>query len=332
MEKFGVGKDRLCFRPRSAALALWLATLSALAGAQAFPSKTIRWIVAFPPGGATDIVARMAAAKLTESLGQQVVVDNRAGAAGVVGTDIAAKAPPDGHTWFIGTMGNLTANPTLYKKLPFDVSRDFAPITQVVSVWFILVSHPSLPVKSVKELIAMAKARPGELNYYSSGSGGGNHLAVELFNSMAGTKITHIPYKGSGPGMTDLLAGQVQLTIDSVVQCLPYIKAGKLRAIAITGAKRSPLLPEVPVVGDTVRGYDVTNWFGLVVPAATPPEIRARIHAEVVKVLLAPDFKERLLSMGAEPVGSTPEVFGALLKSETAKWAKVIRDASIQAE
>ena len=332
MEETAVGMNLRYSKSAGIGLAVLLAAFSALAGAQAWPSKTIRWIVAFPPGGATDIVARMAAPKLTESLGQQVVVDNRAGAAGVVGTDIAAKAPPDGHTWFIGTMGNLTANPTLYKKLPFDVSRDFAPITQVVDVWFILVSHPSLPVKSVKELIAMAKARPGELNYYSSGNGGGNHLAVELFNSMAGTRITHVPYKGSGPGMTDLLAGHVQLTIDSVVQCLPYIKGGKLRAIAITGAKRSPLLPEVPVVGETVRGYDVTNWFGLVVPAATPPEIRARIHAEVVKVLIAPEFKERLLSMGAEPVGNPPEAFGAFMKAETAKWAKVIRDANIHVE
>jgi tripartite-type tricarboxylate transporter receptor subunit TctC len=274
----------------------------------------------------------MTGPKLAESLGQQVIVDNRAGAAGIVGTEIAAKAPPDGHTWFIGTLGNLAANPMLYSKLPFDIARDFAPITHVVDVWFILIAHPSLPVKSVKELIALAKARPGQLNYSSSGAGGGPHLAVELLNSMAGTKMTHIPYKGSGPGMTDLLAGQVQLTIDSVVQSLPYVKAGKLRALAITGAKRTPLLPEVPIVGETLRGYDVTNWFGLVVPVATPPEIRARIHAEVVKVLLAPDIKERLLSMGAEPVANTPEAFGAFLKAETAKWGKVIRDADIKAQ
>jgi len=332
MEETGMGRDLLCSRAAGIGLALLLATLSALAGAQAYPSKPIRWIVAFPPGGATDIVARMVAPKLGENLGQQVIVDNRAGANGIVGTDLAAKSAPDGHTWFIGTLGNLAANPTLYSKLPFDIARDFAPITQVVDVWFLLFVHPSLPVKSVKELIAMAKARPGQINYSSSGSGGGPHLAVELFNSMAGTRMTHIPYKGSGPGMTDLLAGQVQLTIDSVVQSLPYVKAGRLRAIAITGAKRTPLLPEVPTVGESLRGYDVTNWFGLVVPAATPPEIRARIHAEVVKVLLAPDIKERLLSMGAEPVASTPEVFGAFLKSETAKWAKVIREAKIQTE
>ena len=332
MKTTGVGRYLLCSRSSGIGFALLLATLSALAGAQAYPTKPIRWIVAFPPGGAVDIVARMTGPRLAASLGQQVIVDNRAGAAGIVGTDIAAKSPPDGHTWFIGTLGNLAANPMLYKKLPFDIVRDFAPITHVVDIWFILIAHPSLPVKSVTQLIAMAKARPGEINYSSSGAGGGPHLAVELLNSMAGTRMTHVPYKGSGPGMTDLLAGHVQLTIDSVVQSLPYVKAGRLRPIAITGAKRTPLLPEVPTVGESLRGYDVTNWFGLVVPAATPPEIRARIHAEVVKVLLAPDIKERLLSMGAEPVANTPEAFGAFMKAETVKWGKVIRDAKIPAQ
>jgi tripartite-type tricarboxylate transporter receptor subunit TctC len=309
------------------------AMFPATASGQAFPSKPIRIIVAFPAGGGTDIVARMIAPKLGEALGTQVVIDNRAGAQGIVGTELAAKAPADGHTLFMGTLGNIAVNPVLWgNKLPFNMERDFAPLTQVVDVWFLQMIHPSLPAKNPRELIALAKARPGELNYYSSGAGGAPHLAAEMFHTMAGVKTTHVPYKGSAPGMTDLMAGQVQIGYDSVVQSLPFVKAGKLRALAILGAKRTPLLPDTPVMKDFLPGFELTNWFALVIPAATPVDIRNRLHAEVVKVLRAPDIRERLIGMGAEPVGSTQEQFGAFIKSEMAKWGKVIRDANIKPE
>lgn len=320
-------------RPFTRLLALPLALISAGAYAQSFPSKPIRIIVAFPAGGGTDIVARMIAPKLGEALGTQVVVDNRAGAQGIVGTEIAAKSPPDGHTLFMGTLGNIAVNPVLWgSKLPFNMERDFAPLTQVVDVWFLQMIHPSLPAKTPRELIALAKSQPGALNYYSSGAGGAPHLAAEMFNSLAGVKTTHVPYKGSSPGMTDLMAGHVQIGYDSVVQSLPFVKSGKLRAVAVLGAKRTPLLPDTPVMKDYLPGFELTNWFALVIPAATPVDIRNRLHAEVVKILRSPDIKERLLGMGAEPVGSTQEQFGAFIKSEMAKWGKVIRDANIKAE
>ena len=314
-------------------IALTFVAASGAVCAQTFPSKPIRIIVAFPAGGGTDIVARMIAPKLGEALGTQVVIDNRAGAQGVVGTEIAARSPPDGHTLFMGTLGNLAVNTVLYgNKLTFNIERDFAPLTQVVDVWFVQMIHPSLPAKTPRELIALAKSQPGALNYYSSGAGGAPHLAAEMFNSMAGVRTTHVPYKGSAPGQVDLMAGQVQLGYDSIVQSLPFIKAGKLRALAVLGTKRTPILPEVPPMSDFLPGFALTNWFALVIPAATPAEIRNRLHAEVVKILRSPDIKERLLGMGAEPVGSTQEQFGAFIKSETAKWGKVIRDANIKAD
>ncbi len=314
-------------------LALSAALLSANAFAQAFPSKPIRIIVAFPAGGGTDIVARMIAPRLGEALGTQVVIDNRAGAQGVIGTELAAKSAPDGHTMFMGTLGNLAVNSVLYgNKLPFNIERDFAPLTQVVDVWFLQMVHPSLPAKNPRELIALAKSQPGALNFYSSGAGGAPHLAAEMFNSVAGVRTTHVPYKGSAPGQTDLMAGQIQLGYDSIVQSLPFIKAGKLRAVSVLSTKRISLLPDVPPLADTLPGFSLTNWFALVLPAATPADIRNRLHAEVVKILRAPDMREKFLAMGAEAVGSTQEQFGAFIKSETAKWGKVIRDANIKAE
>ncbi len=300
--------------------------------AQTFPAKPVRIIVAFPPGGGADIVARTMSPRLSEFLGQQVIVDNRAGAAGIVGTDLAAKSPPDGHTIFLGTLGNLSVNSLLYPKLPFDVGRDFAPLTLVVAVTFMLYSHPSFPVKTVKDLIALAKTRSGHVNYASSGVGGAPHLSAELFNSMAGVKMVHIAYKGSGPSFIDLLGGQVPITFDSMVQGLPYVKSGKLRAVATLGPKRSPVLPDVPTVGETLPGYEVVNWFGTVVPAGTPRDVVSRLHTEVVKVLRLPEIRERLVAQGTDPVGNTPEEFGAFMKSETAKWAKVIKEADIRAE
>jgi len=319
-------------RSASALVSVLLLFACGAAAAQSFPAKPVRIIVAFPPGGGTDIVARTMGPRLTEIWGQPVVVENRAGASGVIGTEVAARSAPDGYTLFMGTLGNFTANQYLYPKMPVDPLRDFAPLTQVVAVHFVMIAHPSLPAKSVKELIALAKARPGQINYSSSGAGGAPHLGVELFKSMTGVNLVHIPYKGSGPSFVDLLAGQVTLTCDSLLQSLPYIKAGRLRALGVLGSKRTALLPDVPTVGETVRGYDLTNWFGLAAPAATPRELVNRIYGDLSKVMQQADFRERISKMGADVVGSTPDQFGAFMKSESAKWGKVIREANIKAE
>ena len=313
-------------------ITVMLAAVSPALFAQAFPSKPVRIIVAFPPGGGTDIVARTMSPKLTDLLGQQVVVDNRAGASGLVGTELAAKAAPDGHTIFMGTLGNLSVNPLLFPKAPFDVARDFAPLTQAVAVTFMLYVNPYVPVKTVKDLITLVKSRPDGVNYASSGSGGAPHLAGELFNSLAHIKMIHVPYKGSSPSFVDVLGGQVPLTFDSLTQGLPYIKSGKLRGVATLGPVRTPVLPDVPTVGETLKGYEVVNWFGIVAPAATPRDVIARLHTEIVKVLRMPDIKERLSAQGADPVGSSPEEFGAFMKSESAKWARVIKEANIRAD
>jgi len=314
------------------ALIFAFTVLSDPARAQTFPSRPVRIIVAFPAGGGTDIVARTLSPKLSEALGQQVVVDNRGGASGLVGTELAAKSAPDGHTLFMGTLGNLSVNPLLFSKLPFDVARDFAPLTQAVSVTFMLYVHPSLPVKTVRDLITLAKSRPGSINYASSGSGGAPHLAAELFNSLAGIKMIHVPYKGSSPSFTDVLGGQVPITFDSLTQGLPYVKTGRLRAVATLGPKRTQVLPDVPTVNETLAGYEVVNWFGIVVPAGTPREVIARLHSEIVKILRMPDISERLTAQGSDPVGSSPDEFGAFMKSETAKWARVIKEANIRAD
>ena len=300
--------------------------------AQTFPSKPVRIIVPFPPGGGLDIVARTIGPKLSEALGQQIVIDNRGGASGLVGTELAAKAAPDGYTIFMGTLGNLSVNPLLFPKAPFDIARDFTPLTQAVAVTFMLYTHPSFPVKTVKELIAIAKARPGQINYASSGAGGALHLAAELFNSVAGVKMVHVPYKGSGPSFIDLLGGQIPLTFDSLTQGLPYIKSGRLRGVATLGPKRTPVLPDVPTVGETLPGYEVVNWFGLVAPAATPRDVINRLHGEIVKILRMPDIHDRLTAQGADPVGSSMEEFGAFMKAETAKWARVIKEANIRVD
>lgn len=303
------------------------------AAAQSFPLKAVRIIVAFPPGGGTDIVARIVGQKLAEGWGQQAIIDNRAGASGVIGTEAAARAAPDGYTWFMGTMGNLTVNQHLYRKMPVDPQRDLTALSQVVAVHFVMVSHPSLPAKSVKELIALAKSRPGQINYSSSGPGGAPHLGGELLKSMAGIDLVHIPYKGSGPSFTDLLGGQVSLTFDSLLQALPYIKAGKLNAMAVLGSKRSALLPQTPTVAESgVPGYELTNWFGLVVPTASSRELVARLYGDVSKVLAQADVRDKLQAMGADVIGSTPEQFAAFMRSETTKWEKVIKTANIRAE
>ena len=314
------------------AVASTLCVTSLLAPAQPFPSRPLRIIVGFPPGGGTDIVARTLSPRLSEALGQPVVIDNRGGASGLVATELAAKAAPDGYTLFMGTLGNLSVNPLLFPKIPFDVARDFAPVTQVVSVTFMLYVHPSLPVKTVRQLIVLAKERAGQLNYASSGSGGAPHLAAELFNSLAGVKLVHIPYKGSGPSFTDLLSGQVPITFTTLTQGLQYVKSNRLRAVATLGPARTPVLPDVPTVSETLSGYEVVNWFGLVVPVMTPRDVVARLHGDFIKVLQTPEVKEKLMAQGTDPVGSTPEEFGAFMKAETAKWARVIREANIRAD
>ena len=313
-------------------LAFVLAFLLAQSAAAQFPNKPVRIVVAFPPGGGTDIVARLISPRLAEAWGQQVLVENRAGASGVIGTELAARSAADGTTLFLGTLGNLAVNQHLYPKMAVDPLRDFAPVTQVVAVHFVMVANPSLPARNVGELIALAKAQPGRINYSSSGPGGAPHLAGELFKSMAHVNLVHVPYKGSAPSFQDLLGGQVSLTCDSLVQALPYIRDGRLRALAVLGAARTPLLPDVPTVGETVPGYELTNWFGLVAPAATPAAVVSRIHADVVKVLKDPSIAEKLSGMGATAIGNTPEEFGAVMRADSEKWGRLIREARIKAE
>jgi tripartite-type tricarboxylate transporter receptor subunit TctC len=300
--------------------------------AQTFPSKAVRIVVAFPPGGGTDIVARIVGQKLADGYGHQVIVDNRAGAAGVIGTELAARSAPDGYTWFMATMGNIAVNRHIYR-MTVDPVRDLAPVTNVVAVHFVMVAHPSLPARNVKELIALAKARPGEITFSSSGAGGAPHLAGELLKSMAHIQLVHVPYKGSGPSFVDLLGGQIMLTCDSQVQALPYVRAGRLKALAVLGRRRSPQLPEVPTVDESgLPGYELTNWFGLLVPAATPRDLVSRVNGDVVKVLQQKDVRDKLADMGADVIGDSPQQFAAFIQSETAKWAKVIREARILAE
>lgn len=307
-----------------------LALASGSGFAQSYPTKPIRIVIGFPPGGGIDIVGRILAAKLSESFGHQVIVDNRAGAAGIIGTELVAKAAPDGYTIFFGTTGNLSVNPSLYPKLPFDIDRDFTPLTQVSSVPFLLYVYPGVPAKTLAELVAHAKANPGKVNYYSSGNGGLPHLSGELLNSVAGIKTVHVPYKGSAPGMADLMGGQVQFGFDAVAIGLPHVKSGRLRAIVTTGQKRLPFLPDVPSANETLRGFEVVNWYGMVMPAGTPREAIARLHAEIVKAMSIPDIREKLIAQATDPVGSTPEEFGAFMKSETVRWARVIKEANIR--
>lgn len=311
-------------------LLLALALAPGAASAQYFPSKPIRIVIGFPPGGGIDIVARILAPKLTESFGQQVIVDNRAGANGIIATEIVAKAAPDGYTIFLGTTGNLSVNPILYPKLPFSIERDFTPLTQVSSVPFLLYVNPSVPAKTLGELVAYAKVNPGKVNFYSSGNGGLPHLAGELLNSVAGIHTVHVPYKGSAPGLSDLIGGHVQFGFDAVAIGLPHVKAGKLRAIATTGQKRLSFLQDVPAANETLPGFEVVNWYGMVVPAGTPREVVARLHAEIVKAMGIPEIREKLIALGTDPVGSTPAQFGAFRKSEEAKWARVIKRANIR--
>jgi tripartite-type tricarboxylate transporter receptor subunit TctC len=316
--------------PFTIAFVLALPVAFGAAFAQPFPSKPVRIIIGFPPGGGIDLVARILSPKLSESLGQQVIVDNRAGANGVIATELAAKSAPDGHTIFFGTTGNLSVNPNLYANLPFNLDRDFVPLTQASSVPFLLYVHPSVPAKTFGEFVAYAKANPGKVNFYSSGNGGLPHLAGELLNSVAGVRTVHVPYKGSAPGFNDLLGGQVQFGFDAVAIGLQHVKIGKLRALATTGKSRLTVLPDVPSASETLPAFEVVNWYGMVLPAGTPRGVISRLHAEITRAMNTPEIREKLVAQGTDPVGSTPEEFGAFMKSETVKWARVIKSANIR--
>jgi len=302
------------------------------ADAQTYPSKPIRWIVPFPPGGSTDLLARVVGQKLTESWGQQVIVDNRGGAGGTLGAAEAARAPGDGYTLLMGAIHHTIAT-SAYPKLPYDFQRDFAPITVVAIVPNVLVVNPSVPAKSVKELIAYAKANPGKLTYGSAGMGTAHHLIGEVFNARAGVDILHVPYKGSAPAVADLIGGQVSIMYDTVASCLPHVKAGKLRPLAVATAKRSSALPDVPTIAEAaLPGFEVTTWFGALAPAKTPKELVVKLNAEMVKILNMPDVRKRLLEAGAEPVGNTPDEMAAQIKKETEEFAKIVKQAKIVAE
>ncbi len=291
-----------------------------------YPNKPIRLLVGFPAGGAADITARAIGQKLTHAFGQQVVVDNRAGAQGNIAAHIAAQAVPDGYTIYMGTVGNMAINVTLYGNLPYDPVKDFAPITVAVSSTNVLVVNPSLQAASVRDLIALAKARPGVLNYGSSGSGGAGHLAGELFKMMSGTEIVHVPYKGGVLAMLDLISGQVQINFSTLATSNPQMKAGKIRGLAVTTATRATLVPDLPTIAEAgLPGYEANNWYGLVAPAATPGAILDRLHAEVKKALESADLRNALVAQGLEPTPTSRAAFGAYIRSEIGKWAKVVK-------
>ncbi len=316
--------------------AFWIAVLAGscgVASAQEYPVKAIRFIAPNLPGGPTDILARLIGQKLAESFGQPVVIENRAGAGGNIGTEAAAKSPPDGYTLVTGNNATFGANVSLYKNLGFDPVRDFAPVVLVASQPNILVVHPSLPVTSVKELIALAKARPGQLNYSGSGMGAAAHLAAEFFKSLTGTNIVHISYKSAAPALTDLIAGQTQLMFATSLSVMPYIKANRVRALAVTTAKRARSMPELPTVAEAgVPGFEAFTWHGVFVPAGTPTAIIARLNAEINRMLQMPDVRERLGALGAEIIGGTPKEFADHIQREIPKWAKVIKDAGVKLE
>ena len=310
----------------SLCLAAALVALPGAAAAQSYPAKPVRMVVPFPAGGATDIVGRLIAQKLTESFGQQVIVDNRGGAGGTIGSDVAAKAPPDGYTILIGTSSTHAIAPSVYPKLAYDPVRDFAPVTLIASATILLAVHPSLPAKNTRELIALAKRQPDALSFASSGNGGISHLIGEHFKSVAGVRMLHVPYKGDTPALIDLVSGQVHLMFGTAVSFLPYVKAGRLNALAVTNPKRSPIVPNVPTVAESgLPGFEALHWFGIFSPAGTPKDVVGRLNAGIVKIVGMPDVRERLASLGADVVGSTPEQFAAFQKADTAKWAKVVK-------
>lgn len=296
-----------------------------------YPNRPVRLVVGFPPGGAADILGRIAAQQLTERLGQQVVVDNRGGAGGLIATEITAKANADGYTLLFSSIPHVI-NPHLYQKVGYDALKDFAPVVQFVAVPLMMASGPSLPAQSVKELIDYAKANPGKLNYGSAGSGSSSHLAVELFKSMAGIRMEHIPYKGTGPLITDMLGGQIGVTIASAVPLAPQVRSGKLRGLAVTGPKRSPAFPTIPAIAETVKGYEVVNWFGVFAPAGVPKALTARINSALNDALRTPELLKTLQAQGAEAVGGTPEDFDRVVRADFVKWGRVVKESGAKVD
>jgi tripartite-type tricarboxylate transporter receptor subunit TctC len=309
------------------------APVSGAAFAQAYPTRPIRMVVPFSAGsGGTDLMARLIEQRLGASLGQQIVIDNRPGAGGIPATEYVAKAAPDGYTLLM-TNVSLAANPYLYSKLPFDPLKDLVPVTMINSSPLLLVVHPSVPVTSVKELLAYSKLHPGKLNYGSGGVGSTPHLSGELFKSLSGIDAVHVPYKGGAPALNDLVGGQLSFMVENMAGTMPFVKAGKLRALAISSPQRSPLAPELPTMAEAgVPGYEVIGWNGIVAPKGTPPEIVARLHAEVAKILRTPEMRQQLAAVGSEPIGNTPEEFGAFIKAEMGRWGKVIKEKGIRAD
>lgn len=311
--------------------ALALAVMSAAAFAQPYPSKPIKMILPFPAGGPTDIVARAMSQGLIDAFGQNVVIDNRPGGGGVIGATLAAKSPADGYTILLGGITTFGVAPSVHKNLPFDSIKDFAPITLATRQPILLMMHPSLPVKSLREFIALAKAKPGQVNYASSGPGGSGHMAGELFKLVAGVNLEHIPYKGAPPALNDLIAGQVQVMFGTILAAAPHVRSGRIRAIAVSGVQRTNALPEVPTFAQAgLPGYDASSWNGFLVPAGTPRAIVDKLNAEFVRILKTPNVLERLAGDGAEAAPTTPEEFAAFIKSEIAKWAKVVQAAHIR--
>jgi len=312
---------------------LVLAAAAGLAGAQAYPGKAVRIIVPFPPGAGVDIVTRAVSTRLAEALGQQLIVDNRAGAGGILGAEIAAKAAPDGYTVFMATAGILTVIPHMNNKAPYSVERDFVPVSLVASVPSVLVVHPSLPVKSVKDLIALAKAKPGAINYASTGNGTLPHLAAEFFKQQAKVNMVHVAYKGSAPATTDLLGGNVEVFFGNMLSVIEQVRSGRLRALAVTSLQRQAVAQDIPTMVESgFPGFEAGTWFGLLVPAGTPREVVNRLHGDVVKAVRQPDVQKQLAGQGATTIGNTPEQFAAYIKSESAKWAKVLAASGVKAD
>ena len=314
-----------------------LATSACVAAAsaqpqQAYPNRPIRFIVPVAPGGGSDMAARLFGQKLTDAFGQQVVIDNRAGAGGIIGTELAAKAAPDGYTLLLASSAN-TVHPSLHKKLPYDIIKDFAPVSLLAAYPHLLVVHPSVAAKSVKELIALAKAKPGQINYATGGNGTMAHIVAEFFRSMTGIDVVHVPYKGAGPALIGLVAGEAGLAFYSVSATLQHVKAGRLRALGATGAKRSPSLPDLPTIAEAgVPGFEAGTWAGVLAPAGTPKSIIAKLHGEITRILQLPDVKERLAAIDFEPVGNTPEEFGVIIRKDVVKWAKVVKGSGAKAD